>query len=609
MFLLAKNTLAMAAPQMASQRQWGVTPAISTNPLTQANLDSGSALIEELKKQKSYEATEVTNHRKRTLSKLMGVVVEFIKQAGLKKGYSRAAVDQFGGKIMPYGSYRLGVFGPGKHLPVLLLYTNCLGSDIDTLIVAPKQITRVDFFEVFPDTLRQMIPAEEIGSFTAVPESFVPIIKLVLFGLDIDLIFARIPSLNHVPLNFTLNDRKYLNGMDDGEIKSVNGPRVTDEMLSLIPEPRSFRVALRAIKIWAKRRGIYANIMGFPGGVAWAILVARVCQYYPLANGSLIVEKFFLIMCRWNWPQPVLLKDIEKGPQRVWNPSIYFGDRKNLMPIITPAYPSMCSTYNVTKSNMAIIQKEFERGLALMDKISTNKLPWSAFFERHTFFTQDYKFYMAVQAWSTNADAALAWSGLVESKVRVLAGKIEDDPKMVTLAVPFTKGFERVHRVKDAAEIEAVASGSLKYQIEKTTTTDETNDPTRAAAAETGTVVGDTVKAEAETKCDEIHSTTFYVGLELAPTAPKQLDFLNPIKAMEDVCQKWASYDADLHKLDVFVISRYVLPSLVVLSSLNRFNLPDDVFDKENGDVKPNKPKKRKVQNVDVSVGLLAVLC
>ena len=66
--------------------------------------------------------------------------------------------------------------------------------------------------------------------------------------------------------------------------------------------------------------------MGFPGGVAWAMLVARVCQLYPQATGSVVVGKFFRIIGKWSWPQPVLLKEIESGPPskkiRIWNPKV-----------------------------------------------------------------------------------------------------------------------------------------------------------------------------------------------------------------------------------------------------------------------------------------------
>ena len=75
---------------------------------------------------------------------------------------------------------------------------------------------------------------------------------------------------------------------------------------------------------WFSGRAIYSNIVGFPGGVAWAMLVARVCQLYPQATGSVIVGKFFRIMTKWAWPQPVLLRPIEDGPlqMKVWNPKV-----------------------------------------------------------------------------------------------------------------------------------------------------------------------------------------------------------------------------------------------------------------------------------------------
>lgn len=214
-----------------------------------------------------------------------------------------------------------------------------LGSDIDTLIVAPKHVMIDDFFSDFPPILERMSPPGAIEKMTPVPDAFVPIIKLEFSGISIDLIFARL-ILPSVPLNLDLKNNDYLRGLDDKEVRSLNGTRVTDQILELVPQQKTFRIALRAIKLWAQRmlivlensqttnkgsgRAIYSNIVGFPGGVAWAMLVARVCQLYPQATGSVIVGKFFRIMTKWAWPQPVLLKPIEDGPLqiKVWNPKV-----------------------------------------------------------------------------------------------------------------------------------------------------------------------------------------------------------------------------------------------------------------------------------------------
>jgi poly(A) polymerase len=39
--------------------------------------------------------------------------------------------------------------------------------------------------------------------------------------------------------------------------------------------------------------------MGFPGGVAWALLTARMCQLYPTAAPANLVAKFFPIFYQW----------------------------------------------------------------------------------------------------------------------------------------------------------------------------------------------------------------------------------------------------------------------------------------------------------------------
>lgn len=168
-----------------------------------------------------------------------------------------------------------------------------------------------------------MAPKGAITDLAVVTDAFVPIIKFEYSGISIDLIFSRIIQ-KQIAENQELKDSGLLRGLDEAELRSLNGTRVTDEILALVPEQSTFKLALRAIKLWAQRRAVYANIMGFPGGVAWAMLVARVCQLYPKAATSVIVNKFFLVMSQWRWPQPVLLKPIESGPLpvRVWNPKV-----------------------------------------------------------------------------------------------------------------------------------------------------------------------------------------------------------------------------------------------------------------------------------------------
>jgi poly(A) polymerase len=135
--------------------------------------------------------------------------------------------------------------------PALTL--SSLGSDIDTLIVAPKGVTREDFFVHFPALLEEMSPPGAIEENTPVPDAHVPIIKLEYSGISIDLIFVRL-GLSTIPMDIDLTDNSYLRGLEEVDLRSINGVRVTDEILSLVPQVKSFRQALRAIKLWAQRR-------------------------------------------------------------------------------------------------------------------------------------------------------------------------------------------------------------------------------------------------------------------------------------------------------------------------------------------------------------------
>lgn len=123
-----------------------------------------------------------------------------------------------------------------------------LGSDIDTLVVVPKHVTREDFFNVLEKMLRQRA---EVAELAPVPDAFVPIIKFKWDSISIDLIFGRL-ALPRVPMDMELADSSILKGLDEACLKSLNGPRVTDEILRLVPNSSVFKHALRAVKLWAK---------------------------------------------------------------------------------------------------------------------------------------------------------------------------------------------------------------------------------------------------------------------------------------------------------------------------------------------------------------------
>lgn len=78
------------------------------------------------------------------------------------------------------------------------------------------------------------------------------------------------------------------------------------------------------------------------------------------------------------------------------------------MPVITPAYPSICSTHNVGTSTQAILTREFKRAADIVDKIVVRSVQWSELFQPHDFFTR-YRVYIQITASSVDPDVQLKW--------------------------------------------------------------------------------------------------------------------------------------------------------------------------------------------------------
>lgn len=204
------------------------------------------------------------------------------------------------------------------------------------------------------------------------------------------------------------------------------------------------------------------------------------------------------------------------------------------MPIITPAYPSMCATHNISMSTRTVILRELQRGGDVVDKIFMKQQTWNDLFSRHSFFTNDYKYYLSITASSKTKEAEGIWSGLVESKLRHLVIALDRKP-IIAVAHPFPKGFERIHSVPNEQAMETVKNGSTQYVAKGTSTetTDETKDAAHEAAAQSGeenAIVpevpehkdanSEVPQEDSKSENKTVYTTTYYIGLELKPLEP-----------------------------------------------------------------------------------------
>ena len=308
--------------------------------------------------------------------------------------------------LVTFGSYRLGV-----HRPT---------SDLDVLAVAPPTITRNDFFSSLVTLLRHeqrqpSNPSLQLSEIHPIPSAYTPVIKFQMNGFQVDLLFARLadarkliafqqqqdlrlaattnanptaawgPANNNsapmTPLTprmeYPIDDSDLLD-QDEAGLRSLNGARVCQMLLERVPNLYNYRLVLCAVKHWAVVHGIYSNVLGFLGGINLAILVAWVCMKYPNASAATCLQHFFRTFALWKWPLPVLLGPIQQDPPSsvpgvplvpAWNPAIHPRDGLHIMPIVTPAYPSMNSSYNVGIPQLRRMQDEMIRACNLMHRM------------------------------------------------------------------------------------------------------------------------------------------------------------------------------------------------------------------------------------------------
>jgi poly(A) polymerase len=352
---------------------------------------------------------EEQHQRMHILSTITNIFEDWVRSVCLSKGLPPEVANAAGGMVFTSGSYRLNIAEKGM--------------DIDTICVAPRQVTRDDFF----DSLKAILEDHDsITNLTSVETAQVPLITFDFEDINIDLLFASLP-VDSIPKDFDINDDNVLRGVDSSTEKTLNGPRVTNLIKRLVPNFPSFLKLVRCVRLWAKRRGLYSNKMGYLGGVNCNILAAFICQLYPNASASVLLERFFYVLRDWKWPTPILLTPISDAGLGFdpWDPS-FGGNRFHVMPILTPAYPAMNSTVSVSRQTLEVMQGEMAVALDKVRAVlANNGEGWADVFAP-TDFSIAHSRYLAAEIFVSQlpeheaADKARSWCGYCESRLRKL---------------------------------------------------------------------------------------------------------------------------------------------------------------------------------------------
>ena len=222
----------------------------------------------------------------------------------MEKGLPEELAKEAGGALFTSGSYRLAVHEPGADIDIICV-VRCLSPSSHAAVVAadnspslslsvkaPQHVTIDDFF----GTLKQgLLDCGHVTRMNALDSAAVPIMSFWFKGVDIDLLFVRLPK-NKVAPDVDIDDDNILRSLDTASVKSLNGPRTTNWIVKLSPNYDNFVGLLRCVRYWAKQRGLYSNKMGFLGGVNYALLCSFINQLYPKATPATLLCKYFWVL-------------------------------------------------------------------------------------------------------------------------------------------------------------------------------------------------------------------------------------------------------------------------------------------------------------------------
>jgi len=344
-------------------------------------------------------------------------------------------------------------------------------SDVDALCIGPDSISCNRFFMELRAALEK---TKTLQRAREIHDAKVPVLKVVVSGVELDLLYAPYPASAPLCPPSKLGDRA-LRKFKPPVLRTLSGCRDGEALLREVPNVCHFQSVLRAVKLWAKRRGLYSNAVGFLGGFSWAVLVANVCKNSKVCAASSsssssdantgskfsiagrLFAEFFEVYNNWNWSEPVAVTPSSAR----YKPGL----KSDLMPIITPTLPCNNSARNVSRSTLTEMQREFFRAYDL-----TQGYGWvteeglNALFQPTNFF-KEYHYYLTVEVHSLARDEVEKCLGWLESRLISLIFDLEKNPS--TYARPFPGSFVNLHeQVEQKEKDKGKGKGKGKQQLQ-----------------------------------------------------------------------------------------------------------------------------------------------
>lgn len=137
---------------------------------------------------------------------------------------------------------------------------------------------------------------------------------------------------------------------------------------------RNYQVTLKAIKLWAKNKGIYSQIYGYLGGAAYSIMLAKICQLYPHYSPLQLLDRFFIIYSNWVWTLPLSIEKIDNDERE-----------ESEMVIYTPLSPKMNAAHYVSRTTSIITKRQLQLASKLVKEITRGSKSWRDLFKPYNY--------------------------------------------------------------------------------------------------------------------------------------------------------------------------------------------------------------------------------
>lgn len=264
--------------------------------------------------------------------------------------------------------------------------------------------------------------------------------RLNILGVQIDLLLARVRESFMREHKGDLEQASRGGGMgasmNERELRSLNGYRTALYLnRQYVEEYDNYRITLKAVKLWAKNKGIYSQIYGYLGGAALSIMLAKICQLYPRYSPLELLDRFFFIFANWVWTIPVLVERME-----------YMERPDSEMVVFTPLDPHMNAAHSVSKITCAVTRKQLRLASKLIQDINKGKRQWQDLFRPLDFF-KEYPNFIEISVMGEGLEEFVRWRGNVESKMRKFIQHLESQSELShgVEVHPYPRAFPAKH--------------------------------------------------------------------------------------------------------------------------------------------------------------------